>query len=515
LTARCRRLRPDAGPPRPRAPRGSEEAHTATDLLLLIVGLILAFDAIAVVTLIFFERRDPESILSWLFTVVALPFVGFVLYLLFGFKYFKTRAFGLKSIGDQAVVGRVRKGLEQSIRDETEQNLGTLVGYPDLARLLYADSAAFLSADNQVDVYTNGNEKFDALFEAIRRAKNHIHLEYYMLRNDALGERLLEALETKSREGVQVRLLYDDLGNKIPRARYRKLTAQGARVSGFYRALFPSVGLRLNYRNHRKIAVIDGTVGFLGGFNIGEEYLGLGPLGPWRDTAIRIRGAAVRSLQLRFVLDWNYATGEGLTLGTSYFEGYSTGASTSPKIGSASIQIVSGGPDTTWNPPREEYVKIVSSAKRTCYLQTPYFIPDVSVMTALRIAALSGVDVRIMVPRKVDQPFVHWASLSNVGDLLEAGVRAFAYNDGFLHAKTVTIDDCVTSVGTANWDLRSFKWNFETNAVIYDRPFAKKYRRIFEEDMQRCTEITKESYAARTRATRFKESTCRLFSGVL
>ncbi len=495
--------------------RRSEVRPTASDLLLLIVGLIVTFDVIAVITLVFFERRDPESILSWLLTVIALPVVGFVLYLLFGFKYFKTRAFGLKSTGDQVVLGRVRKGLEQSIRDETEQNLGALVGYPDLARLLWADSAAFLTVGNQVDVYTNGNRKFEALFEAIRDAKRHVHLEYYILRNDALGERLIAALEEKAREGVQVRLLYDDLGNKIPRERYRRLTAQGAQVSGFYRALLPSVGLRLNYRNHRKIAVIDGAVAFLGGYNVGNEYLGLGPLGPWRDTAVRIRGPAVRSLQLRFVLDWNYATREGLTLSIPYFQEYSQGSSTPSKFGSAAIQIVSGGPDTTWNPPREEYVKIVSAARRTCYLQTPYFIPDVSVMTALRIAALSGVDVRIMIPRKVDQPFVHWASLSNVGDLLEAGVRAFTYNEGFLHAKTVTIDDCVTSVGTANWDLRSFKWNFETNAVIYDREFAEKYRRIFEDDMTRCTEITKESYAVRPRSVRFKESTGRLFSGVL
>jgi cardiolipin synthase A/B len=480
----------------------------ASDLLLLIVGLVLLFDVVAIVTLIFFERRDPESILSWLFAVITLPIAGFVLYLIFGFKYFKTRTFGLKSTGDQAILTRVRKGLEPAVPYETEKNASDLVAFPDLARLLSADSGAFLTVGNRVEVYTNGKQKFDALFEAIAAAKNHIHLEYYILRDDGLGERLLEALEAKAREGVQVRVLYDDLGNKVSRLRYRKLTALGARVSGFYHALLPSVGFRLNYRNHRKIVVIDGTIGFIGGFNVGDEYLGLGPLGPWRDTAVRIQGPAVRALQLRFVLDWNYATKEGLTLGGSYF-------SASTKVGSAAIQVVSGGPDTTWNPTREQYVKMVGSAKKTCYLQTPYFIPDVSVMTALRIAALSGVDVRIMIPKKPDQPFVHWASLSNVGELLEAGVRAFTYNDGFLHAKTVTIDDAVTSVGSANWDLRSFKWNFETNAVIYDREFAERYRKIFEDDMSRSTEITRASYAARSRSTRFKESTCRLFSGAL
>ncbi len=371
-----------------------------------------------------------------------------------------------------------------------------------------ADSAAFLTTGNRVDVYTDGPTKFDALFEAIRGAKHHIHLEYYILRDDALGQRLLTLLEAKAREGVQVRLLYDDLGNKIPRLRYRTLTQAGGHVSGFYRALIPSVGFRLNYRNHRKIAVIDGAVGFIGGFNIGEEYLGHGPLGAWRDTAVRIRGGAVRALQLRFVLDWNYATKEGLTLGGAYF-------TASPGEGSASIQIVSGGPDTTWNPPREQYVKMVGSAKRTCYLQTPYFIPDASIMTALRIAALSGVDVRIMIPSKADQPLVHWASLSFAAELLDAGARVFAYHAGFLHAKTATIDDSVTSVGTANWDLRSFKWNFETNAVIYDAALGERYREIFEDDMIRSTELTRESYAARGRAVRIKESVCRLFSGAL
>jgi cardiolipin synthase len=479
-----------------------------SDLLLLVVGLLLAFDVVAVFTLIFFERRDPESVLAWLLAVVALPVVGFVLYLVFGFKYFKTRTFGLKSTGDRAILSRVGKGLDLGASAETAKTLSERVPFPALARLLWADSAAFLTEGNQVDVYTNGHEKFEALFEAIGAAKHHVHLEYYIIRDDALGRRLLTALEVKAREGVEVRLLYDDLGNKVPREHYRRLRAAGARVSGFYRALFPSVGFRLNYRNHRKIAVIDGTTGFIGGFNVGCEYLGQGPLGPWRDTAVRIRGAAVRALQLRFVLDWNFASHEGLSLGGSYF-------APPPSVGPALIQVVSGGPDTTWNPPREEYVEMVHLAQRTCYLQTPYFIPDVSVMTALRIAALSGVDVRIMIPSKADMPFVHWASLSNVGELLEAGVRAFGYDDGFLHAKTITIDDAVTSIGSANWDLRSFKWNFETNAVIYDPQIGARYRKIFEDDMTRSTEITKESYAARSRVTRFRESVCRLFSGAL
>ncbi|MCI4350349.1 MAG: cardiolipin synthase [Thermoplasmata archaeon] len=478
------------------------------ELLLWFAWSVVLIDIATILALIFFENREPQSVLAWLLLVLIFPVGGFVIYLLFGFKYFKTREFRLKTTRDQAVLDRVRKGQEVGVPDETEMTLGTLAADTDLARMLWANSAAFLSAGNQVDVFTSGAAKFDALFEAIDGAKKHIHLEYYILRNDALGERLVQALERKAREGVEVRLLYDDLGNNIPRLRYRHLTALGARVSGFYRALVPSIGLRVNYRNHRKIAVIDGTVGFVGGFNIGNEYLGLGPLGAWRDTAVRIRGAAVRSLQLRFVLDWNYATGEGLGLGPAYFW-------PSTPVGTASIQVVSGGPDTTNNPPREQYVKMVNSAKRTFYLQTPYFIPDPSVLTALRLAALSGVDVRIMIPTRGDHPFVHWASLSYVGELLSAGVRGFSYDAGFLHAKTATVDDFATSIGSANWDLRSFKWNFETNAVIYDAKLSEAYRRIFEDDMTRCTEITMESYAHRSRLTQFRESISRLFSAAI
>jgi cardiolipin synthase len=480
----------------------------AIDLLFLIVLSILLIDVSTILALIFGGERDPQSVLSWSLLILALPVGGFVLYLLFGFKYFKTREFRLKSGQDRAIFDRVRKGQEVGLPDETERTLGDLTSYPYLARMLWVGSGAFLTAGNRVDFYTNGEDKFGALFEAIDGAKQHIHLEYYIIRDDELGERLLAALERKAKEGVQVRLLYDDLGNKVSRLRYRRLTAAGARVSGFYRALLPSIGFRVNYRNHRKIAVIDGTVGFVGGFNVGDEYLGKGPLGPWRDTAVRIRGPAVRALQLRFVLDWNYATKEGLPLGSAFFSG-------SPGVGSAAIQVVSGGPDSAWNPPREEYVMMVNSARRTCYLQTPYFIPDTSVLTALRMAALSGVDVRIMIPTRPDHPFVHWASLSFVGELLDAGVRGFRYNDGFLHAKTVTIDDSATSVGSANWDIRSFQWNFETNAVIYDPDLSRQHRLIFEEDMKRCTEITKEAYAARSRATRIRESFARLFSAAI
>jgi cardiolipin synthase len=284
------------------------------------------------------------------------------------------------------------------------------------------------------------------------------------------------------------------------RKAFSKLEEAGGQIGVF----FPSV-YRINYRNHRKIAVIDGEVGFIGGFNIGNEYLGKGPLGRWRDTAVRITGGAVRMLQLRFFLDWHFVTGEYPGPVTCCIpEGSAPG--TTP------VQIVSGGPDTRWSPIKEGYLKLINSARESIYIQTPYFIPDESVADALRLAALSGVDVRIMIPCKPDHPFVYWATLSFIGDLLDAGVRAYTYDDGFLHAKTIVVDGKAGSVGSANWDVRSFRLNFEANAFFYDAAVGAELVRAFEEDLAVCTEITLEDYLSRPLGVRVKESVSRLFS---
>jgi cardiolipin synthase len=375
--------------------------------------------------------------------------------------------------------------------------------------LLLANDTALYFEHNQVRSFVNGNDKFDALLEAIKGAKHHVHLEYYIIRNDELGRSIIDALTAKAKEGVEVRLLYDALGNKVPPKGYRELIGAGGKVAPFFKTLLPpSISVRVNYHNHRKIAVIDGTVGFVGGFNIGTEYLGRGPLGPWRDTAMEILGPGTKALQFRFLLDWNYATKEQLPIERTYFPD-------APGQGIATVQVVSGGPDHVWNPIKEEYLKLVTIARRRLYLQTPYFIPDQSVMDALRIAAMSGVDVRIMFPCKPDHPLVYWASFSYLGELLDAGVRAFTYDDGFIHAKTAIVDDAVSSIGSANWDIRSFRLNFETNAVVYDKEFGEQQRKHFEDDLSRCTEVTKERYRQRSTTIKVKESVARLFSSVL
>lgn len=457
----------------------------------------------------FFERRDPGNATVWILALLFMPFLGFILYLHFGQHYFKQKEFMLKAKADREIIQRFLTDQKDELARLRMGISGSEVeGGLQLINLLLSENEALITGGNEVQAFIRGQDKFDALLEAIRGAKHHVHMEYYIIEDDTLGREIVNALTLKARQGVEVRLLYDAFGNRVPKEGYRELIEAGGKVAPFYKVLIPAITLRINYHDHRKIAVIDGRVGFLGGFNIGEEYLGKGPLGWWRDTAVEIRGTAADALQLRFLMDWNYATKENLKLDPVYFP-MEKGA------GSAYVQIVSGGPDSVWNPIKEEYLKMISMAKKTVYLQTPYFIPDQSVLDALRIAALSGVDVRVMFPCKPDHPFVYWASYSYIGELLDAGIKAYTYDNGFIHAKTITVDDQVSSIGTANWDVRSFRLNFETNAVIYDHKFAKRQREVFLEDLTVCTQVTSKMYEDRPVTVRAKEGISRLLSSVL
>jgi len=472
--------------------------------LEIILAIILVLNVIFAVTIVFFERRNPTAALAWLVVLFSLPSIGFVLYLLFGQNYTRQKMFVVKREEDRRFLQEVfleqyREFADPHYRFSTPE----AEEFRETIFLLLQNNRAFLTGGNRVDLYTRGKDKFDALFAAIRGARDHIHLEYFILNNDELGRAVIHALAEKAREGVEVRLLFDAMGTRAgggSRKAFSELTDAGGKIGVF----FPSV-YRVNYRNHRKIAVVDGVTGFIGGFNIGDDYLGKGPLGPWRDTAFQVTGKAVQLLQLRFFLDWHYVTDEYPGLAPRYFPDPGT-------PGTTPIQIVSGGPDTRWNAIKEGYIKLINSARESVSIQTPYFIPDESVTDALRLAALSGVDVRIMIPCKPDHPFVYWATLSFVGDLLDAGVRAYTYDAGFLHAKTIVVDGKAGSVGSANWDVRSFRLNFEANAFFYDAAVGAELARRFEEDLDVCTEITPERYRARSRWIRIKESISRLFS---
>ena len=377
--------------------------------------------------------------------------------------------------------------------------------------MLLQNNGAVLTANNRVRVFTDGKEKFASLLEDIRAATDYVHLEYFIWKDDGIGNDMRLALTERARAGVEVRLLCDGLGcAALPRRFFDEFRSAGGKVAFFFPSYLRYLNLRYNYRNHRKIAVIDGKTAYIGGYNIGDDYLGLDPVwGYWRDAAVRIQGNAVFAAELRFFLDWNYAAREDqLEYGPRYFPGITPGEG-------VPIQVVSGGPDTAFNPIKEEYLKMIGIATESVYLQTPYFIPDESVIDALHMAALSGVDVRIMMPDRPDHPFVYWAGMSYIRQLLDSGVKAYTYDNGFIHAKTIVIDEIAASVGSANWDVRSFRLNFETNAVMYDPAIARHLKEAFIRDLDVCSPITIERLDALPWDKKVRQSIARLFSPML
>lgn len=462
------------------------------------------------VIIVFFQRKEPKSAWAWLLVINALPGIGFLIYLLAGTDMHKRKMFKIKGIEEQ--VNEAVRQQEYSVRSrELEKENPELEGYSDLVFFNLKTSDAVLTEDNEVKIFTDGNDKFDALLEDIRNARQYIFLQYYIIKNDVLFAGIKDALVEKAAQGVEVRILYDAMGCRSTGKKFwKELEAQGIHVAVFFPALFGRLQLRVNYRNHRKIAIIDGKIGYVGGFNIGKEYIGLDPkFGHWRDTHLRIRGSALVALLVRYIQDWDYAAKENLFTHPEYF------VYPDENCGNTKMQIISSGPDSEKQGIRDNYLRLIHKAKKRIYIQTPYFIPDESIQTALLVAAYSGVEVNVMIPCKPDHPFVYWATMSYVGELVMAGANCYTYDNGFLHAKGVCIDGEACCYGTANMDIRSFALNFEVNAMIYDEKIARKMEEIFKEDLKLCTQITKDRYKGRSLWLRFKEQVCRLLSPVL
>ncbi len=474
---------------------------------------VLVLNTIFALLIIYINRRSPTTTLMWLAVLALIPIVGFLVFLLVGQTYFKDKRFHLKAETDR----RIKRRSAEQIRviDETAPRSlerGTneeYLPFLGMARMLLLQDDALLTSNNHVKFYHDGNVKFEDLFKAIAGAQDHIHIEYYIIRNDDLGRRLVSELAKKAREGVEVRLLKDGVGCKaLPGNFFKELEDAGGQVVGFFERKL-AVYFRFNHRNHRKIAIIDGKTAFVGGYNIGIEYLGQGPLGNWRDAGMRIRGHGAFLAQIRFMLDWGYETGELRDPDPKYFP-------EQEEFEGAAVQIASSGPDTLEEKIKHAYIKMIASAKESVYIQTPYFVPDRAVADALRIAALSGVDVRVMIPCKPDHMFIYWAGYANAGWLMENGVRVFLFEDGFIHAKSIVVDGLVGSVGSANWDVRSFRLNFETQAFVYDKEFAGQMKAQFETEVEdKCSELTMEQYQQRTAVVKMKETFALLFSDLL
>lgn len=478
---------------------------------LILIGLIILIGNIILSGLIvFFERRNPSSTWAWLLVLLFVPVLGFFVYMVFGRNSRREKMFLKKEEYDRSVyrsdVESVRKNREQKQIIRNNESLVKNEYVNDLIHM-HLNSGSWLTFNNQIDYFNNGKDKFDALIEDIRKAKKHIHLEYYIWRGDDLGARLVDELAKKAAEGVEVRVLYDGIGNSLlPKYFFDKLRDAG----GYTAAFLPRFIVRLNYRNHRKLAIIDGEIGYIGGFNVGDEYLGITKrYGPWRDTHLRFRGDAVDQMQMRFIKDWNFTAKKGkVDISEYYFPARE-------QFDGVATQIVSSGPDTKWNNVRNGFFKMMNEAESHIYLTTPYFVPDDGIFEALRVAALSGLDVRIIIPGNPDHFFVYWASMSYLGELLEAGVKVYQYERGFIHAKVLTIDGKVATVGSANMDIRSFVLNFEVNAFLYDEGITQLLEEEFQNDLRSCVEITKEWYQRRRWWFKVHESVARLVSPML
>jgi cardiolipin synthase len=471
------------------------------NLITYLPSIILILNIIFIILLIFFERRDPTATWGWLLILTLIPILGFVLYLFLGLTPRKRKIFRKKQfLDEQKNMPSQRK---KELLAEIELNFERLE--KSIIRLGFEAKTTALVGYNDLKIYTNGTDKFADLFADLEKAENFIHANYYIIQDDQLGDKFINLLTKKAAEGIEVRLLYDKMG-------CRNLSAHSLNMledAGGKAAPFAPFILDMNYRNHRKNVVIDGKIGYLGGINVGEEYIGHSrKFADWRDTHLRLVGKSVDSLQHQFSLDWNFAVGEALFSNEKYFPEKKAG-------GSSPIQIVSSGPDSEEQEIKSMFLKMIYGAEKNISIQSPYFIPDQSVLEALKNAARSGIDVKIMIPDRGDHAFVYGANNSFIGHMLESGARCYRYKEGFLHSKTISIDGRILSIGTTNMDVRSFKLNFEINAFIYDKEVTKQHDKIFEQDLEHAQEITMDDYENRGWTMKVRESISRLLSPIL
>lgn len=465
-----------------------------TNIISDLVMVIVVFDIIALLIMLFLERYDPRVFFTWLVVLILLPPVGFILYMYMGSTIYNRRRFMPKNITDQQLMTAAEyQGdlLESDLADNPD-----MTDVYRMAKTLERAGAWSYSDDNKVVLYTEGKPKMDDMFEDIRRAEKSILIEYYIIRNDRRGNELMEILTQKVREGVEVRLLTDGFGiGKGPKEGIYRFRNAGGHYAMFHSSLNLMLSPKKNNRNHRKIAIIDGKVAYCGGFNIGDEYEGEGPLGHWRDASVRVEGLGILPMAVRFSADWQYSAPKDPLKPIGHY----LGDLNLPHGGDVRMQLVSGGPDSMPNNPVQlQYLAMISAARRRLYITTPYLAPDDSMLLALTNAARSGVDVRILIPDKKDHMFLFWNNISYSYALMKAGVRIWRYGDGFVHEKMILADDCFCSVGSANLDHRSLTLNFETNVMMYSEEITRQAADQFLRDLEVSTEYTDEMYEHRT-----------------
>lgn len=471
------------------------------------LSIILTISTIFIAILIFLENRHPTQTLAWFLVLAAFPVVGFFFYLMFGRNFRKKRIFKQK--------GELDIQAFEKIEGNRPVDFSYMEQMGDHQKLLFSLAQKLgntpISFHTETKVLTNGDETFTYLFKEIKNATDHIHLEYYIVRDDRIGQELKELLILKAKEGVKVRFLYDAVGSwQLSKKFLQELLDAGIEITAFSPVKLPFLNHKINFRNHRKIVVVDGHIGFVGGLNVGDEYLGRDQYyGNWRDTHLMLKGEAVRSLQLIFLQDWFYMTGEA----------HLTAEYLSPQLAYKNdlggVQMIPGGPDNEWEVIKHVFFSMIVSAKSSIWIASPYFIPDEDILSALKVAALSGIDVRLLVPNRPDKKIVFYASRSYFPELLEAGVKIFEYESGFLHSKIIIVDNELASIGTSNMDMRSFHLNFEVNAFLYRTNSTHTLVNDYLNDLANSKRIEWETFKTRSIWKRMVESTSRLLSPLL
>ena len=467
--------------------------------------IITVYLIVVVLTMIaiLMDNRQPAKTMAWVMVLSFIPVIGIIVYFFFGQNFRKERIISQRSLDELT---------KRSMLEFAEQrNLHLPEKSRQLLKLFANQSMALPFKDNSVDIYTDGYDLFLSLLRDIGRAQDHIHIDTYIIENDALGRLICDALIDKARQGVEVRLIYDDVGCwRVKDKFFDRMKNEGIKVKPFMPVRFPALTGKVNYRNHRKICIIDGEVGFIGGMNIAMRYIKGESGRPWRDTHLRIVGGAVYALQRAFLIDW-YFVDRTLITDHRYYPD-----STHLAENNCLAQLVTSSPIQPWPDIMQGYVRILLQARKYVYMETPYFLPTEPVLFAMRTAALAGVDIRLMLPRHADAKLVEWASRSYVMEAIEAGVKVYLYTAGFNHSKLLVSDDDLCTIGSTNIDFRSFENNFEANAFFFDEGMAQRVKAVYLRDEAKSILVDDVSYfVKRPFLQRLFESTVRLLSPLL
>lgn len=478
---------------------------------LIVIELLYALSIILVCIRIIWDTRSVSKTLAYLLFVIFVPVFGVIFYFSFGINYRKRKIYNKKLIIDK----HFQKNLEQRLSENDQKVLATerlsIKKNRKLIRLLSNQKIerSYVLPNSEIKLLNNGEVFFPLLFDEIRKAKKHIHIEFYIYEDDNIGNQLKDLLIQKAKEGVEIRFIYDDFGSKsIRKTIAKELTKNGIQAYPFHKIKLIYLANRMNYRNHRKIVIIDGITSFIGGINVSDRYINNAEDKLyWRDTNLMIKGFSSLTLQRVFLSDWNFSSNENLTVNADYFP---FNEIENPENYYA--QIVSSGPDSDLPNILYSIIQAVNSAQKEVLLTTPYYIPDTSLQEALIIAALSGIDIKLLVPKIGDSKIVNIATQSFFDDLLKAGVQIYLYEKGFIHAKTFVVDGKLASVGTANLDMRSFDLNFEVSALVYDKQIAQQVRNSFYKDLENSIPIDTERWRNRPKLKRITEKIVRLVS---